>query len=284
LWAGVNGQVTKGRRPQTWMSFRDCLELHTLTVFSADAAKRQRLYIQQEVHKPQRATMQQHISQMEVLNDHVRHLPMLKDRPKAVPTTKKGNIPFSEADLAVIVLESVLMSWQNQYNLNHSTVTKSTPTLLPDLEAIKRVMVEKHNEKLKAKGKAGTAQSKAKSNPKRKASGVKSLRRVAVKSFASIARRPTAVLAKPTTPWTAIAMTAMVSPSRQQQVSPLSPRSPTRSLGAMRAWPSCRSCLRLMQNARRKQISLRSARSATMTPVTVPIVNRKLGTATRDLG
>jgi hypothetical protein len=32
-------------------------------------------------------------------------------------------------------------------------------------------MVEKYNKKLKAKGKAGTARSKAKSDPKRKASG-----------------------------------------------------------------------------------------------------------------
>jgi hypothetical protein len=37
-WAAVNGQVTKGRHPRTWMSFLDCLELHKLTVFSADAA------------------------------------------------------------------------------------------------------------------------------------------------------------------------------------------------------------------------------------------------------
>jgi hypothetical protein len=37
-WAGVNGQVTKGRHPRTWMSFQDCLELHKVTVFSADAA------------------------------------------------------------------------------------------------------------------------------------------------------------------------------------------------------------------------------------------------------
>jgi hypothetical protein len=59
LWAGVNGQVTKGRHPQTWMSFRDCLELHKLTVFIADAAKKQRLYIQQAVYKPQRATVRQ---------------------------------------------------------------------------------------------------------------------------------------------------------------------------------------------------------------------------------
>ncbi len=42
LWAAVNYQLTEGRRPQTWTSFLDCLELHELTVFSADAAKRQR--------------------------------------------------------------------------------------------------------------------------------------------------------------------------------------------------------------------------------------------------
>jgi hypothetical protein len=171
LWAGVNGQVTEGRCPQMWTSFQDCLELHELTVFSADATKSQRFYIQQAVRKPQRATVRQHILQMAVLNDHVRHLPTLKDSPKAVLTTKKGNIPFSKADLAGIELASVPMLWQNQYNLNHSTVPKSTCMLLLDLEAIKRVMVEKQNKKLKAKGKAGTAQSKAKSNPKGKASG-----------------------------------------------------------------------------------------------------------------
>jgi hypothetical protein len=38
-WAAVNGQVTEDRHPRTWMSFLDCLELHKLTVFSADAAK-----------------------------------------------------------------------------------------------------------------------------------------------------------------------------------------------------------------------------------------------------
>ncbi len=64
LWAAVNGQVTKGRRPQTWTSFLDWLELHKLTVFSAEAAKRQRFYIQQVVRKPQRATVQQNILQI----------------------------------------------------------------------------------------------------------------------------------------------------------------------------------------------------------------------------
>ncbi len=111
-WAAVNGQVTKGRHPQMWTSFLDCLELHKLTVFSADAAKRQRFYIQQAVRKPQRATVQQHISCMGVLNDYIKHLPTLKDSYKAVPTTKKGNIPFGKAVLATIVLSSVPMLWQ----------------------------------------------------------------------------------------------------------------------------------------------------------------------------
>ena len=60
-WAAVNGQVTEGRRLQTWMSFLDCLEMHKLMVFSADAANRQQFYIQQAVCKPQRATVRQHI-------------------------------------------------------------------------------------------------------------------------------------------------------------------------------------------------------------------------------
>jgi hypothetical protein len=108
---------------------------------------------------------------MGVLNDYVKHLPTLKDSSKTIPTTKKGNIPFGEADLAAIVLLSVPMSWQNQYNLNHSTVPESTCTLLLDLEAIEQVMVEKQGAKLKAKEKGGTAPSEAKGNPKCKVSG-----------------------------------------------------------------------------------------------------------------
>ncbi len=115
--------------------------------------------------------MRQHISQMGVLNDYVEHLPTLKDSSKAVPTTKKGNISFGEADLATIVLSSVSMSWQDEYNLNHSTVPESMRTLLLDLEAIKQVMVKKKGANLKAKGKGSTAPFEAKGNPKRKASG-----------------------------------------------------------------------------------------------------------------
>jgi hypothetical protein len=99
---------------------------------------------------------------MRALNDYVKHLPMLKDSSKAVQTMKKRHIPFGKADLAAIVLLSVPMLWQNQCNLNHSTVPKSTRTLLPDLEAIDQVMVEKKGANLKAKGKGSTPHPKPK--------------------------------------------------------------------------------------------------------------------------
>jgi hypothetical protein len=109
-WAGVNGQVNTGRHPHLWTAFQDSLELHTLTVFTADAAKRQRFYIQQAVHKPQRAPVQQHILQMGMSNDYVRYLPTLKDSSKAVLTTTKWNILFAKADLAAIMLASAPMT------------------------------------------------------------------------------------------------------------------------------------------------------------------------------
>jgi hypothetical protein len=134
FWAGVNGQVTKEKHPHMWTAFRDCFELQKLMVFTTEAAKRQRFYIQQVVHKPQRATVRQHILQMGVLNDNIRQLPTLKDSPKAVLTMKKGNLPFDKAELAAIVLASVPMTWQNQYNLTHLTVPESMHALLPDLD------------------------------------------------------------------------------------------------------------------------------------------------------
>ncbi len=91
---------------------------------------------------------------------------MLKNSPKAVSTTKKENVPFSKADLMAILLASVPITWQNQYNLNHTTVLEEPRTLLPDQENIKCIMLEKYNEKLKAKVKATTACADGKGKPK----------------------------------------------------------------------------------------------------------------------
>jgi hypothetical protein len=219
---------------------------------------------------------------MGVLNDYVRYLLTLKDSPKAVPMTKKGNIPFGEADLAAIVLASVLMSWQNQYNHNHSTVPELTCMLLPDPEAIEHVMVEKHNEKLKAKGNASTARSEAKSNPKHKASGGPT-GRVPKKGRSEKFCQRCKAQGSPYQTHNTLDCRRYDSndkPLKAAAGKPSESKKPYKMFGGNKAWPSCRPCLRLMQKARRKPVSLRSARSATMTPVTVLTVNRKLGMAT----
>jgi hypothetical protein len=63
--------------------------------------------MQQHVRKPQRVTVRAFVSRMGLLNDYLAYLPTVKDSSMAVEDTKKGNIPFNEADLARIVLKAV---------------------------------------------------------------------------------------------------------------------------------------------------------------------------------
>ncbi len=59
-------------------------------------------------------------------------------------------MPFNEAALTRILLNSVPVIWVYQYNMTHSTLPKSPRVLLLNLEAIKRVMNKKHQTSLKA--------------------------------------------------------------------------------------------------------------------------------------
>jgi hypothetical protein len=90
---------------------------------------------------------------MGVLNDYLAYLPTVFDLLMAVAGTKKMNMPFDEADLAGIVLNSVPSSWANQYNMTHSMLPKNPRALLNNLEAIEQVMDKKHCASLKAKAK-----------------------------------------------------------------------------------------------------------------------------------
>jgi hypothetical protein len=265
------------------MSFLDCLELHKLTDFSADAAKRQWFYIRQVLCKPQRATVRQHILRLGVLNDYVKHLPMLKDSSKAVLTTKKGNILFGKADLAAIVLSSVPMSWQNQYNLNYSTVPESTRALLPDLEAIKQVMVEKKGANLKAKGKGSTAPSEAKGNPKHKASGGPT-GQVPKKGCSEKFCQWCKAHAGPFTTHNTLDCHCYDSngmPLKAAAGKPSESKKPYKKSGGNKGMAFMQSMFKAYVKNQKKASNLRNIRNITTAPVTVPIVNRKLGTATR---
>jgi hypothetical protein len=155
-WAGPDGKEHEGSRVKCNKAFSDCVELHKLTVFSPDAAERQRYYIQQGIRKPQRASVRQFIQRMQQLSGYLEYLPTLKNSPRAVATTKKGNVPFEAADLASIILAALPLLWQNQYNLTHSTVPESPRVLTPELENIERVMLEQSVDRHKSKERAAT--------------------------------------------------------------------------------------------------------------------------------
>ncbi len=122
---GVNRKSNQGPQVRSWLSSQDCIKLHKLTIFPADAAEKQCFYMQQTVKKPQRVTIRQYMACMGILNDYLAFLPMVFNSFMAVEGTKKGNVPFDEADLARIILNSVPVSWMNQHNITHSTLPES---------------------------------------------------------------------------------------------------------------------------------------------------------------
>ncbi len=167
LWIGVDGVSRKGICVRSWSAFLDCIKLHKLTIFPVDAAEKQRYYMMQTVKKPQRVAVRQYMAWMGILNDYLAHLPTVFNSSMAIEGTKKGNVPFDEADLARIVLNSVLVSWLNQYNMTHQTLPKGTRALLQDLEPIEQVMDEKHDAGVKAKVKESSASVIAKGSSKK---------------------------------------------------------------------------------------------------------------------
>jgi hypothetical protein len=111
-----------------------------------------------------------HISHMEVLNKYLGILPNIKNSPLAVATIKMGNVPFTEATHASIILSNLPVAWRNQYDLMHKTVPESPCAMLQDLKNIKNLFVEKYNEKAQAnKAKAATAPKTAEGMPKKHA-------------------------------------------------------------------------------------------------------------------
>jgi hypothetical protein len=103
-------------------SLTDCIEFHKLTVFTIDAVERLRYYLTCSLKKPVRWTIHMHISRMEVLNKYLGILPTIKNSHLAVATTEMGNVPFTEATHASIILSHLPVAWRNQYNLTHKIV------------------------------------------------------------------------------------------------------------------------------------------------------------------
>ncbi len=146
-WEDIKGVTHNSLCEKLQQSLTDCVKFHKLTVFTVDAVERLRYYLMCSVKKPVRWTICMHISRIEGLNKYLGILPTIKNSPLAVATTEMGNVPFTEATHASIILSHLPVAWRNQYNLMHKTVPESPRTMLQDLKNIEKLFVEKYNKK-----------------------------------------------------------------------------------------------------------------------------------------
>jgi hypothetical protein len=166
-WEDIKGAKHNGLCKKLHQSLTDCIEFHKLMDFTVDAAERLKYYLMCSVTKPVRWTIRMHISCMEALNKYLGILPTIKNSPLAVASTEMGNVPFTEATHASIILSHLPVAWRNQYNLTHSTVPESPRAMPMDLKNIEKLFIEKYNEKARAnKAKAATASKTAEGVPK----------------------------------------------------------------------------------------------------------------------
>jgi hypothetical protein len=171
-WEDIKGVKHNSLCGKLHQSLTDCIKFHKLKVFTVDAVEMLRYYLMCSIKKPIRWTIQMHTSCMEVLNKYLGILPTIKNSPLDVASTEMGNVPFTEATHASIILSHLPVAWRNQYDLMHKTVRESPRATLQDLENIETLFVKKYNKKAQAnKAKAATAPKMAECMPKKRAHG-----------------------------------------------------------------------------------------------------------------
>jgi hypothetical protein len=149
-WEDLRGVKHIGLRRKSYASLWECIDFHKLTVFTVDAAERQRFYMLCNLRKPVKSSIRSHVTRMETLNKYLGLLPTIKNSPQAVVSTELGNVPFNETTLASIVLTHLPAAWRAQYDLTHVLVPESPRAILNDLEKIEKLFAEKANEAARA--------------------------------------------------------------------------------------------------------------------------------------
>ena len=94
-WTALDGQKNRGLQMKTSESLEDCITFHKRTVFSLDAAERQKSYMMGSLKKPHKMTIKGHVYSCETMNGYISLLPMLRDSSPAVASTEKGKPPVT---------------------------------------------------------------------------------------------------------------------------------------------------------------------------------------------
>jgi len=149
-WEDLRGAKHDGLRRKSMASLWECIDFHKLTVYSVEAAERQRFYMLCNLKKPAKSSIRAHVTRIETLNKHLGLLPRIKNSPQAVASPELGDVPFNRTMLANIILSHLPVAWRTQYALTHVLVPESPIAILVDLKTIEKLFVEKTNEAAQA--------------------------------------------------------------------------------------------------------------------------------------
>jgi len=127
-WEDLRGAKHNGLRMKSVASLWDCIDFHKLTVYSVDAAERQRFYMLCNLKKPAKSIIRAHVTRI------------------AVASTELGNVPFNETTIASIILSHLPVVWRTQYALTRVLVPESPRAILVDLENIKKLFAKKEKQ------------------------------------------------------------------------------------------------------------------------------------------
>ena len=68
-WTDVYGTKHPTKRPASWTSFQECVQLHLQTIFRTDAMEQERFYISNGLKKPNRVPIRDFVQRIQCLNE-----------------------------------------------------------------------------------------------------------------------------------------------------------------------------------------------------------------------
>jgi hypothetical protein len=139
-FVNLQGVYLEGPRGMSHESFNGCIMFHLLTAFPINGAEQEKYYIINVLKKPQCVNVCQFVPCVDQLNTYIAQMPCFYNSPNANASTKRENVPFTEAKLGSHVLHMCPIQWEDQNNMNKKGMTlMDMRLLLTLLEVIKRV-------------------------------------------------------------------------------------------------------------------------------------------------
>ena len=166
-WIQADGTANPDHRGQDWDTLDECKRLHLLKFCKKDAAERHDLYINNNVKKPQRMTIETFWKRIKELDALAPMLPCMKDQPGCPAEIERANVSLTPVQMCKLLMRCISDAMEDEYNCMTDvmpTDPKKLVELLTRIETkLKEVKSEtKPEDRSKSKGQHDESRSKAK--------------------------------------------------------------------------------------------------------------------------